>query len=191
MAAVGMVAVVLCWSSVAWTRAISETSTTSGPNTLAAQFNGIEIIQNRNWHFSDISRTAREPFSILDESLVAAIPAAEDVDDHLDSFRIFSIAVGGVGPSSDLIKQLPISAMAQSLASSDDGHLAFPVDVPSNFDDRSTRFDFSRYPGAISSIHDGRHVGIVDGTPVPEPAVVGGLLTLALLAFITWRKRYG
>jgi len=87
--------------------------------------------------------------------------------------------------------QLLIPATVQPLASSDDGHLAFPVDEPSSFDDRSTRFDFGRYPDAmISGIHDNPYVGAVQRTPVPVPAIVGGLLALALLAFITWRKRF-
>lgn len=161
-AAVGVVAVVLCWSSAAWAGAISE-NTTLDPNTL----------------------------SIPGESSVTAIPAPEVGGDQLEPFQPFSIAVRGAGPSSDLMVQLPIPATVQPSALSDDGHLAFPADEPNSFDDRSTRFDFSRYPDAISSIHDGRHVSIVDGAPVPEPAVVGGLLALALLVFITWRKRYG
>ena len=161
-AAAGVVAVVLCWSSAAWAGAISEYASLD-PNTL----------------------------SIPGESSVTAIPAPQDGDDHFDSFKTFSNADGEVAPGSGLM-QLPIPATVRLSASSDDGDLAFPVDVPSSSDDRLTRFDFGRYPDAIiSGMHDRRYLGAVEGAPVPEPAIVGGLLALALLAFITWRKRYG
>lgn len=181
--AAAAVAVVLCWSAVARTATVSETSITPDANILAAQSNGIDVTPDSNGGYLDISLR-------VDESFAADVPLPGDGGHDMDASQTFHSEIRISDPLTSSMTQVIVPETATQLASSDDAYLAFHVDSPTTIDEGSTTFDVSGYRDKTTTgIHANRNVGVLQGTPVPEPAIVGGLLALALLAFITWRKR--